>query len=152
MCVGQRQLMEVGSLLPCGPQELNSDHQGWRQAPLSVESSHWPRELITPSIFYLHIVYLLLTFSLTLAFGLRAGAQVQRPRRTSHWASHACSSHPYILIKVILVYLMLEGSCCLVVNYTFFFIIFCSKLLLVLRKTTTFYLFILNPVTFYWML
>lgn len=106
----------------------------------------------TSSIFYLHIVYLLLTFSLTLAFGLRAGAQVQRPRRTSHWASRACSSHPYILIKVILVYLMLEGSCCLVVNYTFFFIIFCSKLLLVLRKTTTFYLFILNPVTFYWML
>lgn len=76
--------MEVGSLLPWGPQELNSDHQGWWQVPLSVEPSHWPKELIMSSIFYLHIVYLLLTFSLTLAFGLRVGARVQRLRRTSH--------------------------------------------------------------------
>lgn len=31
--------MEVGSLLLCEPQELNSDHQGWWQVPLSVELS-----------------------------------------------------------------------------------------------------------------
>lgn len=97
-------------LLPCGSQELNSSHQGWRQAPLPMEPSHGPRELI----------YLLWTFSLTLAFlfeGWSSGPGV----RKSLLLSYACSSYPYILIKVILEYLMLEGSCRLIVNCIFFF-------------------------------
>lgn len=57
----------------------NWGHQGWRRAPLTVERPHWLRALIT-LIFYIHIIYLLLTFAL--AFCLRARDQAQGLRRT----------------------------------------------------------------------
>lgn len=39
---GQRTAFRCPLRPLCGSQGMNSGHQAWRQAPLSLESAHWP--------------------------------------------------------------------------------------------------------------